>query len=59
MEDLVEQPSVKQIAMKWGLILGVVSILFFIIITLTETDTSPGVAWLGIIPTIVVLFFST
>ncbi|MEM6362387.1 MAG: DUF4199 domain-containing protein [Bacteroidota bacterium] len=55
MEELAEPASVKKVSMKWGLITGIVSILFFILITITETDTSPGVTWLGLIPFIILV----
>ncbi|MEM6525667.1 MAG: DUF4199 domain-containing protein [Bacteroidota bacterium] len=55
MEDLQEPASVKNVSIKWGLISGIVSILFFILITVTETDTSPGVTWLGLIPFIIIV----
>ncbi|TRX56063.1 DUF4199 domain-containing protein [Fulvivirga sp. M361] len=55
MEDTIEKSSVKQVSVKWGLITAAFSIVFFLIITLTETDTSNAVNWLGLIPFIVFL----
>ncbi len=55
MEDKLEKSSVKQVSIKWGLIAGVVSMVFFLTITITETNTTPGVSWLGLIPFIIIV----
>lgn len=55
MEDNIQKSSVKQVSVKWGMILAVVSIAFFLIVTITETDTSSAVTWIGLLPFIVLV----
>ena len=55
MEESIEKSSTKQVSVKWGLIAAVVSIVFFMILTLTETDTSPWAGWIGLIPFIIIV----
>ena len=55
MEEPIEKSSTKQVSIKWGLIAAIVAIVFFIILTLTETDTSPWAGWIGLIPFIIIV----
>lgn len=54
MEDLVEQPSTKQIVLKWGPILGLVSVVISII-TFTMAITNSYLSWVGGVVTIIVI----
>ena len=54
MEDLVEQPSTKQIVIKWGLILGFIAILVSLIIYMTGTVGGP-LPWTTSIASIIVI----
>ena len=54
MENNEEKVSIKDVSVKWGLILGVISIALFIIGVVTETSQESWSQWLGLIPTIII-----
>ncbi len=54
MENNEEKVSIKDVSVKWGLILGVISIALFIIGVVTETNQESWSQWLGMIPTIII-----
>ena len=62
MEDLqneeFENVTVKQVSIKWGLISGIVSIAFFMIINYADLVGNSSVSWLGMIPFIIILFLA-
>ena len=62
MEDLqdeeFEQTTVKQVSIKWGLISGIVSIAFFMIINFADLVGNNAVNWLGMIPFIIIVFLA-
>jgi len=62
MEDLqneeFEKATVKQVSIKWGIISGIVSIAFFMIIVLADMVGNSSVSWLGMIPFIIILFLA-
>ena len=52
MEDNFQEPaSTKQVVMKWGLILGLVSVVLTLITYMSGTVNN-AIQWLGLIPTI-------
>ena len=62
MEDLqneeFEKVTVKQVSIKWGLISGIVSIAFFMVIVFADMVGNSSVSWLGMIPFIIILFLA-
>lgn len=58
MEENLEAPTVKSLAMKWGLIMGLISIGFFLIIALGGFQGNSAMQWIGLIPTIVVIYLA-
>ena len=62
MEDLeneeFEQVTVKQVAIKWGLISGIVSIAYFMIINFADLVGNSAVSWLVMVPFIIILFLA-
>ncbi len=53
-----EKVTVKQVAIKWGLISGVVSIAYFMIMNYADLIGNSWASWLGIVPFIVILFLA-
>jgi uncharacterized protein DUF4199 len=53
-----EQVTVKQVAIKWGLISGIASIVFFMIINYADLVGNSSVSWLGMIPFIIILILA-
>jgi len=58
MEENIEKVSVKDVSVKWGLILGVISIVIFILGVVTEANTSGWYSWIGLIPTLIVFIMA-
>lgn len=58
MEENMEIPTTKSIGMKWGLILGVISVVFFLGIALTGSQGDGWANWVGVIPTIAILILA-
>jgi hypothetical protein len=54
----MEPVTVKQVAIKWGLISGVVSIAFFMIINFADLVGNSSVSWIGMIPFIIILYLA-
>lgn len=54
MENNEGKVSIKDVSVKWGLILGVISIALFIIGAMTDTNQESWSQWLGMIPTIII-----
>ena len=54
-DDDMEKATVKSVSMKWGLILGVVSIALFIVYVLIDVIGESWVSWIGLIPLILVV----
>ena len=54
-DDDMEKATVKSVSMKWGLILGVVSIALFIVYVLIDVVGESWVSWIGLIPLILVV----
>ena len=50
-----EQVSTKQLAIKYGLILGIFSVLYFLLLALTNQMSNQALGWLGYIPFIIVV----
>jgi uncharacterized protein DUF4199 len=53
-----EKITVKQVSIKWGLISGIISIAFFMIIVMADLVGNSAVSWLGYVPFIVILFLA-
>lgn len=56
-ETYQDPPSTKQLAIKWGSILGVISIAFGLF-NFTMGITEGPLQWLGMIPTIIIIFLA-
>ncbi len=54
-DDDIENATVKSVTMKWGLILGIVSIALFIVYVLIDVIGESWVSWIGLIPLILVV----
>ena len=57
-DDDVEKATVKSVSIKWGLILGVVSIALFIVYVLIDVIGESWVSWIGLIPLILVVWLA-
>jgi hypothetical protein len=49
LEDEHHEPSVKGVAFKWGIILGLVSFVWFIILAITEQQSNAALSMIGFI----------
>lgn len=58
MEEIQEPASVKQVALKWGLISGVIGIAFFLIQVFTGMQGSQVLQYVGIIPFVVIVILA-
>ncbi|HNP19124.1 MAG TPA: DUF4199 domain-containing protein [Fulvivirga sp.] len=58
MEENIEMPTTKSIVMKWGPILGLISIGLILITALGELQRSSAMNWIGIIPTIAIIYLA-
>lgn len=58
MEENLEAPTVKSVAMKWGLILGLISIAYFLIVTLGNLQAVSGINLIGLIPSIIIIYLA-
>mgnify|MGYP003660351547 CR=1 FL=1 len=58
MEENIEMPTTKSIVMKWGPILGLISIGLFMITALGELQRSGVMNWIGLIPTIAIIYLA-
>jgi hypothetical protein len=58
MEENLEMPTVKSVAMKWGPILGLISIAIFLITALGEMQGNKIMNWIGLIPTIAIIYMA-
>lgn len=54
----MEAPSVKSLAIKWGLILGVVSIVMFLGIAMSGVQGESWAGWLGVVPSAIIIFLA-
>jgi hypothetical protein len=54
-DDDMEKATVKSVSMKWGLILGVISIALFIVYVIIDVVGESWVSWMGLIPFIIVV----
>lgn len=52
------QPSTRSIGFKYGLILGLISIVLFIVFDFAGLSTNSWARWVGIIPTIALIFMA-
>ena len=57
-DDDMEKATVKSVSIKWGLILGVVSIALFIVYVLIDVIGESWVSWIGLIPLILVVWLA-
>lgn len=58
MENQTEQlnaPTTRETGIRYGLILGLISIVFFVVLAVAGVDTSGSVRWTGLIFTVAVL----
>lgn len=55
MEENVEKISAKDVSMKWGLILAVISIAYFVIGVIGGIASESWFNWLGALPTIIII----
>ena len=53
-----ENPSVKSVSIKWGLINGLIGIVFFIIIDLAGQAGNQGLQWIGLLIFLVILILA-
>ncbi len=58
MEENMEAPTTKSLAIKWGLILGVVSIVFFIILAVTGSQGAGWASWIGVLPSAIIMYLA-
>lgn len=58
MENEIQTPSVKSLSIKWGVILGVISVVFFLIMAVAGLQGQSGIQWLGYIPVIIVIYLA-
>ncbi len=54
----LEPISIKQVALKWGFIAGIISIAFFMVIVMADLVGNSAVGWLGYLPFIIILFLA-
>ncbi len=57
MEESTEQPTTKSIAIKWGVINGLIGIIFFLILDFTGLSQSP-VQYLGLVISVAIIFLA-
>ncbi|MEZ4973556.1 MAG: DUF4199 domain-containing protein [Cyclobacteriaceae bacterium] len=58
-ETHVGSPTVRETGIRYGLILGVISIAYFVILSVAGADMSGGIArWSGLVFTIIVFFLA-
>ncbi|MBV6646412.1 MAG: DUF4199 domain-containing protein [Cyclobacteriaceae bacterium] len=53
-----EGVSIKSLAVKYGLINGLLAIAFFLVIDFAGLSTNQGISWLGLIITATVVFYA-
>ena len=58
MEEQIEQVTVKQVSIKWGLISGVISIAFFLIISMSGLTGESWTAIIGILLTVALMYMA-
>jgi hypothetical protein len=58
MEENIEMPTVKSMAMKWGPILGLVSIAFFLVTIFGDLVGNQAMSWIGVIPLIAIIYLA-
>ncbi len=58
MEENLEAPTVKSVAMKWGLIMGLISIGIFLVIAFGELQGNSAMQWIGLIPSIIIIYLA-
>ncbi len=54
----MEAPSAKSLAIKWGLILGVVSIVLFLAMAMSGVQGESWASWVGVLPTAIIIFMA-
>jgi len=54
-EDEEGMATVKSVSLKWGIILGIVSIALFILGVATDLTTESWFSWFGILPLIIIM----
>ncbi len=55
MEQEIEAPSTRSIGIKYGIISGLLGIIFFIVVDVTGNAGNQSISWLGLIITIAVM----
>ncbi|QSE95907.1 DUF4199 domain-containing protein [Fulvivirga lutea] len=50
--------SVKSVSIKWGLILGIISIALFLTIAIAQLQGNSAIQWFGYIPAILLIFLA-
>lgn len=58
MEEEIERVTVKQLAMKWGVILGLISVAYFIMLNIASLAHEQSYGYLGSIFTIVIFILA-
>lgn len=58
MEEQNEKVTVKQVAIKWGLILGIISVVLFLTIYFGGLTGNSWAGWIGPIFTIVIMYLA-
>jgi hypothetical protein len=58
MEENLEMPTTKSVAMKWGPILGLISIAIFLVGALGELQGNKLMNWIGLIPSAVIIYLA-
>ncbi len=56
MEEQMEMPTVKSVALKWGAILGAISIVLFLVSIFGDLVGNTVMTYIGIIPTALIIF---
>lgn len=52
------QPTVKSTAIKWGLINGLISIIFFVIVDFAGMAGNQSLSWIGLVIFVILLFLA-
>lgn len=58
MENNTEKVTIKDVSVKWGLISGVIGIVFMLILLMADLMLTPGMSYIGLIPFAVVLYMA-
>ncbi|MFY0653720.1 MAG: DUF4199 domain-containing protein [Cyclobacteriaceae bacterium] len=58
MEEQSEKVTIKQLGLKWGPILGLISFAYFMVLVLTGNSQNQSISWLGLIFSIAIMIMA-